>query len=225
MIGVICSGGGSAVAAAHRFASDMGRRFHVITDRACGIEAFCRDKKVKLDRIEERDNHTFSERAVEALRGSGAVVVLLYYDRLISRALTASWTCINFHPSLLPAYPGFRAIERLVADRGGYLGHTCHIADESMDGGPILAQSVYPLQTADYSVTRALDISFVQKLALTLLVVALVTRRMEPQAFLGWWRSITPTGPGDFINPNALSSEAKSIVSQQAAQRRMSIML
>lgn len=223
MIGIVCSGGGSAVAAAHDFARSIGRRLHVITDRACGFEEFCSANAIRHERIEEGRNEAFSERAAESFERSGAMAVLLFYDRLVGPALTARWPCVNFHPSLLPAYPGFKALERAVADRVPYLGATCHLADETVDGGPILAQSVYPMRPGDFTVARAFDISFVQKLALTLLFLVRIVERRSPAEFLAGWREQPAPEPGGFLNPNALPEAARTIVLAQAGRRNMTI--
>lgn len=51
---------------------------------------------------------------------------------------------INFHPSLLPAYPGIKSIDRAIADKVNLLGNTVHFIDAGMDTGPIIMQSVIP---------------------------------------------------------------------------------
>lgn len=49
---------------------------------------------------------------------------------------------LNIHPSLLPDYPGLRAIERSYADAGGKMGITIHVVDRGVDTGPVLARFV-----------------------------------------------------------------------------------
>lgn len=49
---------------------------------------------------------------------------------------------INFHPSILPMFSGFHAIDRAIEARMTILGNTAHFIDESIDGGPIILQSV-----------------------------------------------------------------------------------
>jgi phosphoribosylglycinamide formyltransferase-1 len=48
---------------------------------------------------------------------------------------------LNLHPSLLPAFPGARAIEDAYAARVPETGVTVHLVDEVLDGGPIVAQA------------------------------------------------------------------------------------
>jgi phosphoribosylglycinamide formyltransferase-1 len=47
---------------------------------------------------------------------------------------------VNVHPSLLPAFPGLRAIERAVEQGVKVTGVTVHFVDEGLDSGPILLQ-------------------------------------------------------------------------------------
>lgn len=49
---------------------------------------------------------------------------------------------INFHPSLLPQFPGFKAIDQAIENNSRYLGNTVHFIDESIDAGPIILQNV-----------------------------------------------------------------------------------
>jgi phosphoribosylglycinamide formyltransferase-1 len=47
---------------------------------------------------------------------------------------------VNVHPSLLPAFPGARAIEDALAAGVAVTGVTVHYVDEGLDTGPVLEQ-------------------------------------------------------------------------------------
>ena len=47
---------------------------------------------------------------------------------------------VNVHPSLLPAFPGVRAIERALEHGVKVMGVTVHYVDEGVDNGPIVLQ-------------------------------------------------------------------------------------
>jgi phosphoribosylglycinamide formyltransferase-1 len=47
---------------------------------------------------------------------------------------------VNVHPSLLPAFPGVRAIERALEHGVKVMGVTVHYVDEDVDSGPIVLQ-------------------------------------------------------------------------------------
>ncbi|MEJ5994827.1 formyltransferase family protein [Pedobacter sp. Du54] len=49
---------------------------------------------------------------------------------------------INFHPSLLPSFPGRKAIDQAIQAGACVLGNTAHFIDEGIDTGPIIMQSV-----------------------------------------------------------------------------------
>ena len=50
---------------------------------------------------------------------------------------------INVHPSLLPAFPGVRAIEQAVEHGVKVMGVTVHYVDEGVDTGPIVLQEAF----------------------------------------------------------------------------------
>lgn len=51
---------------------------------------------------------------------------------------------INFHPSLLPSFPGLKAIDQAIAYGSLILGNTAHFIDEGTDTGPVIMQSILP---------------------------------------------------------------------------------
>ncbi len=48
---------------------------------------------------------------------------------------------INFHPSLLPSFPGCHAIDQAVRAGAHLLGNTAHFVTDKVDAGPIIMQS------------------------------------------------------------------------------------
>ena len=52
---------------------------------------------------------------------------------------------INFHPSILPQYPGGRKLKSIdwaISENVSVLGNTAHFIDEGVDTGPIIMQNV-----------------------------------------------------------------------------------
>ncbi len=60
---------------------------------------------------------------------------------------------VNVHPSLLPAFPGLRAIERAAEAGVKVMGVTVHFVDEGVDTGAIVLQEAldlpYPARIAE----------------------------------------------------------------------------
>jgi phosphoribosylglycinamide formyltransferase 1 len=52
---------------------------------------------------------------------------------------------VNVHPSLLPAFPGIRAIEQAIEAGVRVSGVTVHFVDELVDSGPIILQQAFEL--------------------------------------------------------------------------------
>ena len=65
---------------------------------------------------------------------------------------------INFHPAILPMFPGLNAIDQAMnSEKNVFLvGNTAHFVDEGVDTGKIIMQSVVPLESfmreKDYNV-------------------------------------------------------------------------
>ena len=76
---------------------------------------------------------------------------------------------INFHPAILPMFPGINALDRAAEQGNAFLiGNTAHFIDEGIDTGSILMQSVIPvkafLEKKDYDLVLDLQIEMLKKL-------------------------------------------------------------
>jgi phosphoribosylglycinamide formyltransferase 1 len=70
------------------------------------------------------------------------LVVLAGYMAILDASFIARFPdrIINVHPSLLPAFPGVRAIEQALDHGVKVFGVTVHLVDEGVDTGPIVLQ-------------------------------------------------------------------------------------
>jgi len=70
------------------------------------------------------------------------LVVLAGYMQLLTPAFLDRFPdrVVNVHPSLLPAFPGTRAIEEALAAGVDTTGVTVHYVDEGVDTGPVIRQ-------------------------------------------------------------------------------------
>lgn len=154
-------------------ASGRGSNFLAIADAiAAGklsgsIEAVFSDKPeaAVLDHARERslfckaiDRQSFAhqddyERALlEDIRKVGCdVLVLAGYMRIIGGDFLKGLgkPVVNIHPSLLPAFPGLHAQKQAIDYGVKVSGCTVHFVDDSLDGGPIIAQRVVPVNPDD----------------------------------------------------------------------------
>jgi phosphoribosylaminoimidazolecarboxamide formyltransferase/IMP cyclohydrolase len=62
---------------------------------------------------------------------------------------------LNIHPSLLPAFPGAHAVRDTLAAGARVTGVTIHVVDETLDGGPIVAQEAVTILAGDDEATLA----------------------------------------------------------------------
>jgi phosphoribosylglycinamide formyltransferase 1 len=77
-----------------------------------------------------------------AMAGFGTVLAQPVHDAFPGRIL-------NTHPALLPAFPGWHAVEEALAAGVAVTGCTVHLATLDMDAGPILAQDEVPVLPGD----------------------------------------------------------------------------
>ena len=79
------------------------------------------------------------------------LVCLAGYMRVLSREFLDVYRgrILNIHPSLLPSFPGLEAQRQALEQGAKISGCTVHFVDETLDGGPIIAQRVVPVYQGD----------------------------------------------------------------------------
>ena len=79
------------------------------------------------------------------------LVCLAGYMRVLSSEFINAYRgrILNIHPSLLPAFPGLEAQRQALESGAKVSGCTVHFVDESLDGGPIVAQREVPVLEGD----------------------------------------------------------------------------
>jgi phosphoribosylglycinamide formyltransferase-1 len=101
------------------------------------------------------DRVSFSVALADLVEESGAKgVVLAGFMRVLSADFVGRFSgrILNVHPSLLPAFPGARAVEGAIRHGVKVTGVTVHFVEEAVDSGPIVAQravEVLPDDTVD----------------------------------------------------------------------------
>jgi phosphoribosylglycinamide formyltransferase 1 len=79
------------------------------------------------------------------------LVCLAGYMRLLSPYFVAAFPnrILNIHPSLLPSFPGLESQRQALEYGVKFAGCTVHFVDENLDAGPIVLQSVVPINDDD----------------------------------------------------------------------------
>jgi phosphoribosylglycinamide formyltransferase 1 len=79
------------------------------------------------------------------------LVCLAGYMRVLSRKFLDAFPrrILNIHPSLLPAFPGLHAQQQALDGGVKFSGCTVHFVDQSLDGGPIIAQRAVEVRDDD----------------------------------------------------------------------------
>ena len=79
------------------------------------------------------------------------LVCLAGYMRVLSADFINAYRgrILNIHPSLLPSFPGLNAQQQALDQRATISGCTVHFVDETLDGGPIIAQREVPVSGDD----------------------------------------------------------------------------
>lgn len=161
-IGVCVSGAGSNLRVLH---SRMGRGALtgvriglVLADRECAALGFAREQGLPTALVrpaDHPDRETWDRSLAVALRGARLDwIVLAGFMRLLGPAVLARFPgrILNLHPSLLPAFPGADAVGDALAAGVSVTGVSVHLVDETLDGGPIVAQEpVTILPTDDHA--------------------------------------------------------------------------
>ncbi len=106
-----------------------------------GIETLVIERRGRQREVHDRE-------IVAALNAKSVELVCLAgYMRMLSSEFIAAYRgrILNIHPSLLPAFPGLDAQRQALDDGVKESGCTVHFVDETLDGGPIIAQRVVPV--------------------------------------------------------------------------------
>lgn len=115
-------------------------------------------------------NQMFSDFMLDALIDNKVDYVFSFGSHILSGELLQKYKyrMINFHPSILPMFPGKYAIDRAAACENIFLlGNTAHFIDEGVDSGKIIMQSIIPVQAfleTGYDIVLDMQVEMLEKL-------------------------------------------------------------
>jgi phosphoribosylglycinamide formyltransferase-1 len=158
-LAVLASGQGTnfeALALAERRGELGGRIVALLSDRA-DAPALDRARRLNVEALHVAPGR-FRTRLedesawIEALRARAVDTILLAgFMRRLHAPFLGAFTdrILNIHPSLLPAFPGVDSILQAFEHGVRVTGCTVHLVDDTLDGGPILAQSAVDVRDGE----------------------------------------------------------------------------
>ncbi len=120
-----------------------------------GIEGLARAERAGVATFVERvTDHAGRDEWDEALVEKIAaykpdLVVSAGFMKILGRRVLDSFTVVNTHPALLPAFPGAHAVRDALAYGVRVTGCTVHLVDAGVDTGPVIAQEAVPVREGD----------------------------------------------------------------------------
>ncbi|MGH9179115.1 MAG: phosphoribosylglycinamide formyltransferase [Acidimicrobiales bacterium] len=154
-VGVLASGTGTILDAL----LESGVRVAVVvTDRPCKALDIARNAGVASELVQrpsfgpEFDRLAYTHTVVDVLLAHGVdVVAMAGYGTVLEKPFFEAFPgrVLNTHPALLPAFPGWHAVEEALAAGVKVTGCTVHVATVDVDRGPILAQEAVAVRDDD----------------------------------------------------------------------------
>ena len=158
MIGVLVSGRGTNLQAL----IDAGLPIAAVASNKPGVPALERAVRAgiparvfELERYPDRETRDRELADWLQLRGVD-FVVLAGYMHLLTPAFLERFPdrIVNVHPSLLPSFPGARAVDDALAAGVDTTGVTVHFVDEGLDSGTVIRQEQVPVEPRETLLDR-----------------------------------------------------------------------
>ena len=105
-----------------------------------------------VDHTAHTSREAFDEALAQAVEAHAPdLVVLAGFMRILGESFVRRYEgrLLNIHPSLLPAFPGLHTHRRALEAGCAAAGATVHFVTPALDHGPIVLQSVVPVQPDD----------------------------------------------------------------------------
>lgn len=158
-VGVLASGSGTILEAILEEGIPVAV---VVVDRPCRATEVAAAAGIPAELVErpsfgpDFDRVAYTHAVVDALRRHQVdTVVMAGWGTINDKPLFDAFEgrVLNTHPALLPAFPGWHAVEEALASGVKVTGCTVHIATLEVDAGPILAQEAVPVLPDDTPAT------------------------------------------------------------------------
>jgi len=130
----------------------------VVIDRPCRAVEVAEAAGVAVAQLhrdsfgKDFDRPAYTERVVAALKEADVdLVAIAGFGTVLSPAFVDAFPgrVLNTHPALLPAFPGWKAVEAALEAGAEVTGCTVHIVTAEVDAGPIVAQEAVAVEPDD----------------------------------------------------------------------------
>lgn len=158
-LGILASGSGSNFEAVAQAINDghLNAQIQVLIYNNPGIKAAARAEKwrvpsVLLNHRNFQSREDLDRQIVQTLQQYDVDwVIMAGWMRVVTQVLVDAFPnqIINIHPSLLPSFPGIRAVEQAIAAGVKIAGCTVHLVCLEVDSGTILMQAAVPVLPDD----------------------------------------------------------------------------
>jgi phosphoribosylglycinamide formyltransferase 1 len=158
-LGVLASGTGTILAAILEAGLGVDA---VVVDRPCAAVGLADAAGVPVEIVEREsfgpnfDRTAYTHRVIDALkRHQVDVVAMAGFGTILAGDMFAVYPgrILNTHPALLPAFKGWHAVRDALEAGVKITGCTVHVATETVDEGPILAQEAVLVAPGDTETT------------------------------------------------------------------------
>ena len=105
-----------------------------------------------VDHKEFDTREAFEAELIERLKKYNIdLIVLAGFMRILTSYFVSNYRqkIINLHPALLPSFPGMHSAKQAIEYGVKFTGVTVHFVDDGVDTGPIILQSVVPVEDND----------------------------------------------------------------------------
>ncbi|MEX1146572.1 MAG: formyltransferase family protein [Acidimicrobiia bacterium] len=122
------------------------------------IEYHCLDYQA-IRRTDRSRNLILSDELLELLRRHSVEYCFSFGDHLLKGEILNEYKyrLINFHPSILPMFPGRLSVDQAVDAGSNLLGNTAHFIGPGVDDGPIIMQHVVSAKVFEGDYDSILD--------------------------------------------------------------------
>ena len=154
-LAVLASGGGTILQAVLEAGLPVAL---VLADRPCAALGRAETADIPAELVArpsfgaDFDRDAYTDAVVAVLRAHRIdLVAMAGFGTILGRAVHDAYPAavVNTHPSLLPAFKGWHAVDDALAYGVKVTGCTVHLATLEVDEGPILAQEAVPVLADD----------------------------------------------------------------------------